>query len=152
MSTSAQAKSNTQKKHGWRGYNSSRKLNGSLIPQRVQNLVIRSYAETRSYAFLLSLSEYYMDECFMILDGLLEEIAPLEGVIFYSTHMLPKNRERRLGMFRKILSEGCELHFALEELTLKKEDDIDVLEDMIAAREIAELSRPLISTLDSASS
>ena len=49
-----------QKKSGWRGYVSSREINGQLIPQRVQNLVLRTYAEKAGIRYLLSATEYHI--------------------------------------------------------------------------------------------
>ena len=56
----------------FKGYISSRKLNdGNFIPQKVQNLVIRSACEDKKFKFNLSATEYGMNECYLILNQIL---------------------------------------------------------------------------------
>lgn len=123
-------------KKGFRGYISSREIGGNIIPQRVQNLVIRTYAQTKGILFLLSATEYYMNNCHMMLNAVLDELDRLEGVIFYSTHLLPKNAPERRKMYDLILKSGAELHFALEELSIKNEQDIALIEELMMCREL----------------
>ncbi|MEG4799131.1 hypothetical protein QUB63_01965 [Microcoleus sp. ARI1-B5] len=119
---------------GWRGYISSREIGGSAIPQRLQNMVIRNYAQTRGMVFLLSGTEYYMDNCYMMLSALLEELDSLGGLIFYSLKLLPESPFQRKSIYEKILNGKCELHFALEELAVVEEEDINLIEDIIACK------------------
>ena len=46
------------------GYISSREIDGNIIPQKVQNLVIRDYAERYNMNLLLSSTEYKMKNSF----------------------------------------------------------------------------------------
>jgi sporadic carbohydrate cluster protein (TIGR04323 family) len=119
---------------GWRGYISSREIGGSTIPQRLQNMVIRNYAQSKGMVFLLSGTEYYMDNCYMMLNALLEELDSLAGLIFYSLKLLPENPVQRKLIYEKVLNRKCELHFALEELAIVKEEDIQLIEDIIACK------------------
>ncbi|MDJ0841261.1 MAG: hypothetical protein QNK37_32415 [Acidobacteriota bacterium] len=124
------------KQKGHRGYISSREIDGQLIPQRVQNLVIRDYAARNNLLFLLSAVEYTMDNCYMMLKSLLEEAANIDGIIFYSTHLLPPDHVFRLQIYDTILRQDGDLRFALEEITVKNQSGIDLLEDLIMIREI----------------
>lgn len=122
---------------GWRGYISSRAIGGQIIPQRVQNLVIRNYAQTRNMLFLLSATEYYMDNCYMILNALIAELDSLAGIIFYSVHLLPSEFQQRRQLYEAIITKECSLHFALEELVIAQSEDISLIEDIIACRQLA---------------
>jgi sporadic carbohydrate cluster protein (TIGR04323 family) len=108
-----------------------------FVPQRVQNLVIRNYAEQNNILFLLSATEYYMEHCSIILEGALQELADIDGLIFYSTHLLPSAVSRRKALYDTILSHNCELHFALESLVIKSAEDISLIEDVILCRKLA---------------
>ena len=55
---------------GYKGYIFSRSVGGGFTPQRVQNLVIREYAKKLNKVFQLSATEYYMDDCFLMLEAI----------------------------------------------------------------------------------
>ena len=80
---------------GYRGYIFSRRIEGSLIPQRVQNLVIRDYAEQKKILFKLSATEYKMVNSYVVLQNVLKELKSLDGMIFYSLYMLPIDHKTR---------------------------------------------------------
>ena len=122
----------------WRGYIFSRPINGQIIPQRVQNLVIREYAKKLGLTYLLSATEYDMDECFLMLNSSLEALDDIEGLIFYSTHLLPYNDMDRNRLFEKLLERKKGLRFALEELELLSAEDINLIEDIILSRRITQ--------------
>jgi len=126
------------KKSGWRGYVTSRENGGNFVPQRVQNLVIRNYCEKNEKAFLLSPVEFYMDECFMMLNALLEtEINSVEAIVFYSTHLLPQSREERMKLYQRMIEANCELRFALEEFVIKTWEDAEKMEDILLVRNLS---------------
>ena len=132
---------------GWRGYIFSREIGGQLIPQRVQSLVIRNYSEKMGMQIIFSIVEYYMEDCYMMLDSYLGELNSIVGFVFYSTHLLPQDEGRRIRIYEMILSNGCELHFALEELAIIKESDTQMIEDILLCRILTknEGSLPLIA-------
>ena len=51
-------------KNWYMGYISSREIDGSIIPQKVQNLVIRDYAQRFNMNLILSSTEYKMKSSF----------------------------------------------------------------------------------------
>jgi len=120
----------------YKGYIFSREINGQVIPQGVQNLVIRSYAKKKKLDFFLSATEYYMDHCYMILNARLEELDELSGFIFYSIHLLPKDTTQRQEVYAMILGNEGHLHFALEELVISKSDNIQTVEDIILCKNL----------------
>ena len=116
---------------GYRGYIASRAVNGSVTPQRVQNLVVRDYARNKNVEFKLSATEYIMPNCYMILEDVLNELPQLEGIIMYSLFMLPEDKKRRRTILERIVDEGCVFHAALENLSVQSKQDILHIEDIL---------------------
>lgn len=116
---------------GHRGYVSSRPLfGGDRAAQHVQNLVLRDYAQRHGLRYLLSAVEYTMPGCFLILEDVLNELPQLDGVLFYSVFQLPETRDRRLAVLNRMLAQGRDAHFALEDIALRKPADIAAIEDL----------------------
>ncbi len=131
---------------GHRGYVASRSVQGSVTPQNVQNPVIRDYAGRSGLDYRLSAAEYGMPGCYIMLNGLLDELERppgLDGIICYSLFMLPARRARRRRVYDRLLAAGASLHAALEGLVLAGPDDIDRCEDLLrldrAAASLAEV-------------
>lgn len=124
------------KKEGWRGYNFSRLIDGSMIPQRVQNLVIRTYLEGLGLKFLLSKTEYSMPETYMMLATVYDELDSIEGVCLYSVHMLPASRQVRMDFYKNILTRGGGIRFALEALSILSEKDIAAVEELMICKDL----------------
>ena len=63
----------TQKsnKNWYMGYIFSREIDGNIIPQKVQNLVIRDFAQRSNMNLILSSTEYKMQNSFLILNSLI---------------------------------------------------------------------------------
>ena len=121
----------------WRGYIFSRKIGMQIIPQRVQNLVVRTCAERHGLIFLLSASEYYMENCYMMLKSTLDELGNIKGIIFYSVQQLPPDLTERKKIYERVLSSEAGLRFALEDLALFNKNDIKVIEDLRACNELS---------------
>lgn len=127
-------------KKGWRGYIFSRAIGGQMIPQRVQNLVLRTYADKNGLLYLLSATEYHIPDSYMMLESLYSGLKNLEGLLFYSLNMLPEDRAQRRRLYDKVLEAGCGLRFALEELSVETESDAALVEDVFAARRLSRLA------------
>ena len=125
---------------GWRGYIFSREIGGSIIPHRVQNLVIRDYAAKHGLEYLLSAVEYRMKGSFMMLKALIEERDTLDGVILYNTHLLPLDKQLRTRFFQTFLTKNKDIRFALEDLEISQEKDIEIIEDIILTRKLTNAS------------
>jgi sporadic carbohydrate cluster protein (TIGR04323 family) len=98
----------------------------------VQNLVVRNYSQTHELAFKLSLVEYAMPGCNMMLQTLLEEIASLDGIVVFSMFMLPRARHERERVYDRVLGGGAVLHAALESTAIRGAEEITRFEDTIA--------------------
>jgi len=116
---------------GYRGYIGSRPVAGTRYPQRVQNLVVRDYAARHGLELLLSLTEYAMPGCYMMLRDALAELAHAEGLILFSLFMLPPDPERRQAVYREVFERGATLHAALEDLMVTGPEDLAKFEDIL---------------------
>ena len=121
----------------WRGYIFSREIGAQIVPQRVQNLVIRTCAERHGLTYLLSATEYYMEGCYMMLQSALDEMGEIGGIIFYSTHQLPPDVGERMRIYEKVLNFGRGMRFALEDLALLGTKDIKTIEDLKACHDLS---------------
>ena len=129
-------------RHGYRGYIASRPVRGDRIPQHVQNLVIRDYAQRGGLTYKLSEAEYAMPGCYMMLESVLEELATLEGVIYYSLFMLPQRTEYRDDIIRRILGHGAQLHGAVENMAIRNWQDAQMIEDIFQVQQFAAMAVP----------
>jgi sporadic carbohydrate cluster protein (TIGR04323 family) len=124
------------RRSGYRGYVASRPILGSRIPQHIQNLVLRDFAQRAGIVYLLSATEYTFPHSYLMLEQVLSELPAIEGAIAYSLFMLPWRRDRRLAVYQRVLDAGASLHFAVERLSLLTERDIGDLEDIFALQQI----------------
>ncbi|HEY0909425.1 MAG TPA: LIC12192 family sporadic carbohydrate cluster protein [Bradyrhizobium sp.] len=122
---------------GHRGYIGARPLNGSRTPQHVQNIVIRDYARRKNLQYLLSAAEHTMPGSYMVLEDILDELPRLRGIICYSIFMLPPDENRRREIYDRVLQEGCDLHAAVEEISLTSRQDIQPVEDILLVQKYA---------------
>ena len=114
----------------FRGYVSSRPINGNIIPQSLQNLKIRDYAKSKNLNFNLSITEYRMKKTFFALNTLLNEVSLLDGVIFFSIYQLPENKKNRNQFLKTFIKKKKSIYFALEDIkvkTIKEIIEIDMI-------------------------
>ena len=105
-----------------RGYVSSRKIDGSIVPQSIQNLVIRDFCIKNNLLYLLSSIEYKMEKSFLILQKTLSEIKSIDGIVMYSIYQVPFNDNDRAKILNHIVKKSKFISFALENITIKKKD------------------------------
>jgi len=115
---------------GYRGYIASLPINGSRTPQHVQNLVIRNYAERHALQFRLSATEFAIPGCFLALDGLINDLSNIDGVILYSLFMLPPEPTSRRSLYDAFLARGKSIHAATENFSIITVDDTKRAEDV----------------------
>jgi sporadic carbohydrate cluster protein (TIGR04323 family) len=80
--------------------------------------------------FKLSATEYAMDECFIVLNGLLSELEKFDGIILYSLFMLPRDVELRRGIYDRILETNSILYSAVEDYRISTRADIARVEQV----------------------
>jgi sporadic carbohydrate cluster protein (TIGR04323 family) len=117
-----------------RGYISSRKFMGETCHQSTQNLVLRDYCDRMKYKYLLSGTEYSINNSYLMLQQLVLEIPDIDGIVAYSLFQLPENQDRRLRIINDILDRNGELHFALESMKISDKSEIERLEKIWLVR------------------
>ena len=118
-----------------RGYISSRKFMGESCDQSVQNLVLRDYCKRMNYNYLLSGTEYSIKNSYLMLQQLVDEIPEINGIVAYSLFQMPENKKNRLQIINKILNRNGEIHFALENLKISVNSEIDRVENIWLVRQ-----------------
>lgn len=116
--------------NGYRGYIGCRPIDGHRVPQHVQNLVIRDYAQRKGLAYRLSAVEHVMPNSFLMLEQLLGELENLDGIIAYSLFMLPTDGRQRSRVWRRLLDANATFHAAVEDQVLAGEQDLERLETL----------------------
>jgi sporadic carbohydrate cluster protein (TIGR04323 family) len=116
---------------GFRGYITSRPVNGVPYPHRIQNLVIRDYCQRKGLVFYLSATEVAVADSFMMLNDVLGTLGEIRGIVLFSQFMLPTQREARLAIYDRIVSAGCELHAALEDTAMTKAEDANRFDEVL---------------------
>ncbi len=117
--------------HNWyMGYIYSREIDGNLIPQKVQNLVIRDFAQRNNLNYILSSTEYKMKNSFLMFNSLLsKKKRHFDGIIIYSLFML-KDYPNIKNLLVKIKKKKIKIYCALEEIELKKMSQLNFIKEI----------------------
>lgn len=119
-----------------KGYVFSRKFNGNLTPQKIQNIVLRDYSLKKNYNFIMSSVEYSMNDCFFVLEGLVKSLKKYDGIVAYSIFQMPLDQKKRVKIYKELILKKKELHFALEDVVLSKKNihNVNFIEETISIR------------------
>ena len=120
-----------------RGYNFSRSFMGERVPQHVQNIVIRDFCQKNDLLFLLSTTEYSMQNSSYILNQLVNNMNGILGIVAYSVFQMPYNDNKRNQIFSKILKLKKEIFFACENLKLTCNKDLLRIEKIWKLKKIS---------------
>ena len=115
---------------GFRGYIFSRPFMEERVPQHVQNIVIRDYCSKKSIQYLLSATEYAMENSSLILRQLINDLPSIDGIVAYSIFQMPEDDSERQSIFNSILSAKKEIHFAVESLSVKDNESYSNIENI----------------------
>ena len=102
----------------FRGYIFSRPFMEERVPQHVQNIVIRDYCSKQGIQYLLSATEYAMENSALTLRQLVKDLPSIDGIVAYSIFQMPEDDNERQSIFNSVLSLKKEIHFAVEGLSL----------------------------------
>ncbi|MFZ9591514.1 MAG: LIC12192 family sporadic carbohydrate cluster protein [Ilumatobacteraceae bacterium] len=117
-----------------RGYIFARPFMGERAPQHVQNIILRDYCQKRGHELLLSATEYAMEDSYMILESVLDDLANIDGIVFYSLYQLPTQPEKRRLIYSRVLDAQKSLHFAVEGMSISNIDEIDSVENCLLVK------------------
>jgi sporadic carbohydrate cluster protein (TIGR04323 family) len=119
-----------EEKKEFRGYISSRSFMEERAPQHVQNIIIRDYCNKKNIHYLLSATEYAIEDSILILKQLINDLYLVDGIVAYSVFQMPEDDTERQNIFGKILSLNKEIHFAVEGLSLHNNDTFHQIESI----------------------
>ena len=119
-----------------RGYISSRQFRGERVPQSVQNLVIRDYCARAGIDYLLSATEYAMNDSYNILKELLEKMDQVDGIVLYSMLQLPMDLRFVKHMVSQAINAKKEIHFAVEGLAIASNHDFIKIEQILQIKKV----------------
>jgi len=108
---------------------------GERCPQHIQNLVLRDYCQRINCKYLLSGTEYAMNNSYLMLQQVVDEIPSIDGIVAFSLFQLPEDKFLRSGIYEEILLRGGELHFALEGLRITNNTEINRIENIWSVRQ-----------------
>ena len=115
---------------GFRGYIFSRPFMEERVPQHVQNIVIRDYCSKKGIHYLLSATEYAMENSALILRQLINDLSSIDGIVAYSIFLMPEDDIERQSIFNSILSSKKEIHFAVEGLSIYNNESYSRIENI----------------------
>ena len=102
-----------------RGYIFSRPFMGERAPQHVQNIVIKDFCKSNSLEYLLSVSEYKMEDLFDFKRPN-KKNEKIDGIVAYSLFQLPPDNENRNRILEKIIKNKKFICFAVEKIIVSK--------------------------------
>ena len=114
----------------FRGYIFSRPFMEERVPQHVQNIVIRDYCSKKGIQYLLSGTEYAMENSTLILRQLVKDLPSIDGIVAYSIFQMPEDDAERQSIFNSVLSYKKEIHFAVEGLSLYDNESYSQIENI----------------------
>ena len=103
---------------------------GERVPQNVQNLFIRDFCNKKNFDYLLSATEYAMQECSMVLEQVIDDLKKIDGIVAYSIFQLPEKKEKRIKYLSKIIKLKKTFYGALENLEVKNKNDLLNIEEI----------------------
>jgi sporadic carbohydrate cluster protein (TIGR04323 family) len=122
---------------GYRGYVTSRPFGQYNIPVPLQSLALRDYCQRNNMLYVLPVNENIFPHSYMVLEGMVQDLADYEGIIACSMHMLPERADRRRQIYEHILRQGCSLHIVLEGLVVSGPQDVEKIEELLQLNQIA---------------
>tara|TARA_B110000008_G_C16782173_1_gene489134 strand:+ start:281 stop:694 length:414 start_codon:yes stop_codon:yes gene_type:complete len=121
-------KSETEKR--FRGYIFSRPFMRERVPQHVQNIIIRDYCTKNGIQYLLSATEYAMENSALMLRQLVKDLSNIDGIVAYSIFQMPEDDNERQRIFNRIILLNKEIHFAVEGLSIYDNETYNHIENI----------------------
>jgi len=114
-----------------KAYTTPRSFGGFQIPITLQSTVLRNYCEKINLVFHLHVVENQIPNTYLVLESLVEKAYRYHGIVMCSVSMLPGDPKVRQMINRRVLDQGCSLHFAFEQLVVSSLDQLSELEELV---------------------
>ena len=120
-----------------KSYTTPRSFGGFQIPITLQSTTLRNYCEKNNLIFHLHVVENQIPNTYLVLEALVEHASQYEGILMCSVSMLPIDREYRRSIVKRLLKQGCVLHFTFEQIVISSVDQLAELEELVALIELS---------------
>ena len=121
-----------------RGYISSRDVGKYYFPQKIQNLVILDYADKKKLNLQLSGTEWIIKDSYLMLKSLIKE-KHIDGILFFSIFQLLEKKNFFEKTVKEIVQMNKSVFFALEDLEITKNSDIQNFLELIKIDQLTSL-------------
>lgn len=98
------------------GYIVSHKIRGGIVPQRVQNIIIKEYAASHKIKYALSATESNLGGCTSTLSSL---VSSYREILIYSLYIVIENR-LSFNLVEEFIENGGTVHFCAEAISYSK--------------------------------
>ena len=134
---SNQSRDKSPEQKATKAYTTTRSFGGFQIPITLQSTTLRNYCEKNNLIFYLHVVENQIPNTYLVLEALVEKASYYEGIAMCSVSMLPTDREYRHSIIKRILEQGCALHFTFEQIVVSSVDQLVELEELLALIELS---------------
>ena len=126
-----------QTQKGTKAYTTPRSFGGFQIPITMQSTSLRNYCEKNGLIFHLHVVENQIPNTYLVLESLVEKADSYDGIAMCSVSMLPNDREYRRSIVKRILEQGCALHFTFEQIVISSVKQLAELEELVSLIELS---------------
>ncbi len=134
---SNQSQDKSPEQRATKAYTTPRPFGGFQIPITMQSTALRNYCEKNSLIFHLHVVENQIPNTYLVLEALVEKASCYDGIAMCSVSMLPSDREYRRSIVKRILEQGCALHFTFEQIVISSVVQLAELEELVALIELS---------------
>jgi sporadic carbohydrate cluster protein (TIGR04323 family) len=120
-----------------KAYTTPRSFGGFQIPITLQSTTLRNYCEKNNLIFHLHVVENQIPNTYLVLEALVEKANQYGGIAMCSVSMLPNDRVHRRLIIKRILEQGCALHFTFEQIVISSVDQTAELEELVSLIELS---------------
>ena len=129
--------STAQTQKGTKAYTTPRSFGGFQIPITMQSTSLRNYCEKNGLIFHLHVVENQIPNTYLVLESLVEKAGHYDGIVMCSVSMLPNDRDYRRSIVKRILEQGCALHFTFEQIVISSVKQLAELEELVSLIELS---------------
>ena len=93
-------------------------------------MAIRDYCQRNNLHYLLSATEYAIQDSCFILNGVVTDSRFIDGLAAYSLFQMPTNEKIRINIYKTLIKKNRSIHFVMENLKIEKKLDIQTVETL----------------------
>ena len=129
------------------GYCHNKPFGPYSLPVKFQNIVCANYTNKLNLIYGPGLGEPIFSKNHLQLKSMIKNMDKSTGIVMLSFYMLPKTKNKRLEIFNLAITNNKELHFVIENIALKKKQDIYKIEQLLLLKNFTEESDKIFTSL-----